>query len=117
MGFYFNSIDYARNCTNVYTPVHKNNDGKECRHIHAFSNAVVLYNKYDITSRTLSRQGHTNMKNEQRVLNTVEISPPSPPPNNNGPSLNECIFVLVNASAHLFQHFSKELVLQQDFKE
>ena len=25
--------------------------GKECRHIHAFSNAVVSYNKYDIISK------------------------------------------------------------------
>ena len=43
--------------------------------------------------------------------------PPPPPPKKNGPYLNECIFVLVNASAYLFQHFGKELVLQQDFKE
>ena len=27
------------------------------------------------------------------------------------------VYILVNASAYLFQHFSKELVLQQDFKE
>ena len=31
--------------------------------------------------------------------------------------LNERIFVIINASAYLFQHFKKELVSQQDFKE
>ena len=47
-----------------------------------------------------------------------DISPPlRPHQKKNGPYLNERIFVLVNASAHLFLNSRKELVLQQDFKE
>ena len=44
-------------------------------------------------------------------------SPPPPPPKKNGSCLNERIFVMVNASAYLFPHFRKGMVLQQDFKE
>ena len=35
------------------------------------------------------------------------IPPPPPPPKKNGPCLNERIFVLVNASAHLFLNSRK----------
>ena len=42
---------------------------------------------------------------------------PPPRPKKKVSCLDERIFVIINASAYLLQHFKKELVSQQDFKE